>query len=101
VRASRARIAEADDAARRQLERDLHDGVQQRLVTLSMTLVSTLRQLGDLPGTSDFQATLAQAGDPGDTGALLSCGAGDHRPTVLGRRVDAVAALALQKRRAP
>jgi signal transduction histidine kinase len=38
VRASRARIVEAGDAARRRLERDLHDGAQQRLVTLSLAL---------------------------------------------------------------
>ena len=36
--ASRARIVEAADEARRRLERDLHDGAQQRLVALSMTL---------------------------------------------------------------
>jgi PAS domain S-box-containing protein len=36
--ASRVRIVEAADAARRRLERDLHDGAQQRLVALSMTL---------------------------------------------------------------
>jgi signal transduction histidine kinase len=38
VRASRARIVEAGDAERRRLERDLHDGAQQRLVTLSLSL---------------------------------------------------------------
>jgi PAS domain S-box-containing protein len=38
VRASRARIVEAGDAARRQLERNLHDGAQQRLVSLSLAL---------------------------------------------------------------
>ena len=38
VRASRTRIVEAGDAARRRLERDLHDGAQQRLVTLSLAL---------------------------------------------------------------
>ncbi len=32
LRASRARIVEAGDSARRKLERDLHDGAQQRLV---------------------------------------------------------------------
>jgi len=63
VRASRARIAEAGDAARRRLERDLHDGAQQRLVTLSMTLASTLRQLGDTPEAADVRAALALAGD--------------------------------------
>jgi signal transduction histidine kinase len=38
VRASRARIVEAADAERRRIERDLHDGAQQRLVALAMRL---------------------------------------------------------------
>src|SRR5690348_4303502 len=38
VRASRARIVAAGDAERRRLERDLHDGAQQRLVTLTLAL---------------------------------------------------------------
>jgi PAS domain S-box-containing protein len=38
LRASRARIVEAADAARRRLERDLHDGAQQRLVELALQL---------------------------------------------------------------
>jgi signal transduction histidine kinase len=36
--ASRARIVEAGDAERRRLERNLHDGAQQRLVTLAISL---------------------------------------------------------------
>ena len=36
--ASRARIVEAADAARRRIERDLHDGAQQRLVSLALNL---------------------------------------------------------------
>ena len=36
--ASRARIVEAADAARRRIERDLHDGAQQRLVSLALGL---------------------------------------------------------------
>jgi signal transduction histidine kinase len=36
--ASRARIVESADAARRRLERDLHDGAQQRLVSLALSL---------------------------------------------------------------
>jgi signal transduction histidine kinase len=36
--ASRARIVESGDAARRRLERDLHDGAQQRLVSLALNL---------------------------------------------------------------
>jgi signal transduction histidine kinase len=38
LRGSRARILEAAQTERQRLERDLHDGAQQRLVTLSMEL---------------------------------------------------------------
>jgi signal transduction histidine kinase len=38
LRDARARIIEAADAERRRIERDLHDGAQQRLVALSLTL---------------------------------------------------------------
>ena len=38
VRASRVRLVAATDAERRRLERNLHDGAQQRLVTLSVAL---------------------------------------------------------------
>ena len=38
IRASRSRIIEAGDEARRVLERNLHDGAQQRLVSLSVSL---------------------------------------------------------------
>jgi signal transduction histidine kinase len=38
LRASRVRIVEAADAARRRLERDLHDGAQQQLVALAVDL---------------------------------------------------------------
>jgi len=38
LRASRARIVDTGDAERRRLERDLHDGAQQRLVALSFGL---------------------------------------------------------------
>jgi signal transduction histidine kinase len=34
--ASRARVVAASDATRRRIERDLHDGIQQRLVTLAL-----------------------------------------------------------------
>lgn len=36
--ASRARVVAASDASRRRIERDLHDGVQQRLVALQLDL---------------------------------------------------------------
>jgi signal transduction histidine kinase len=37
---SRARIAAASDEARRRIERDLHDGAQQRLLALALRLRS-------------------------------------------------------------
>ena len=46
LRSSRARIIEAGDAERRRLERDLHDGAQQRLVGLSLALRLVRRELG-------------------------------------------------------
>jgi signal transduction histidine kinase len=38
VSASRARIVTAADASRRRIERDLHDAVRQRLVSLALQL---------------------------------------------------------------
>ena len=45
--ASRARIVQAGDAERRRLERNLHDGAQQRLVTLALHLRIAESQLAD------------------------------------------------------
>ena len=47
VRASRARIVEAGDLERRRVERDLHDGAQQRLVSLSLELRVARNALGE------------------------------------------------------
>jgi len=44
--ASRLRIIEASDAARRRIERNLHDGAQQRLVALSVGLRMAQVKLG-------------------------------------------------------
>jgi signal transduction histidine kinase len=46
VKESRARIATAADTERRRIERDLHDGAQQRLVALALELRSAQRALG-------------------------------------------------------
>ena len=45
--ASRVRIVEASDAARRRIERDLHDGAQQRLVTVALHLRLARNRVGD------------------------------------------------------
>jgi len=47
VRASRSRIIEAGDAERRKVERDLHDGAQQRLVTLTLALQMARGELAE------------------------------------------------------
>jgi signal transduction histidine kinase len=46
---SRARIVAAGDVERRRIERDLHDGAQQRLVALALELRTAQRRLGDKP----------------------------------------------------
>jgi signal transduction histidine kinase len=60
VRASRTRIVEATDAERRRVERDIHDGAQQRLVALSLAIGRARGQLGP-EADPDLEATLAQA----------------------------------------
>jgi PAS domain S-box-containing protein len=49
LRASRARIVTAADEERRRLERDLHDGAQQRLVHLSLLLKLARSRIGEDP----------------------------------------------------
>lgn len=49
LRASRARIVESADAARRRIERDLHDGAQQQLVTLAIHLRLARSKLDEDP----------------------------------------------------
>jgi signal transduction histidine kinase len=47
---SRAEVVAATDAERRRIERDLHDGAQQRLVSLAMNLGMARAGLADTPG---------------------------------------------------
>lgn len=50
VRRSRVRIVEAADAERQRIERDLHDGAQQRLVALALRLRLAQRRPSTAPG---------------------------------------------------
>jgi signal transduction histidine kinase len=96
VRASRVRIVVAADEARRRLERDLHDGAQQRLVGLSLKL--RLAQTGADPATA---AVLEKAQDEVEQalGELREFARGVH-PSVL--REDGLdAAVEVLARRAP
>jgi signal transduction histidine kinase len=59
--ASSARVVAAADDARRRLERDLHDGVQQGLVSLALDLRSVEAMVpADLP---QLQARISEIGD--------------------------------------
>ena len=76
LRASRARIVEAGYAERRRVERNLHDGAQQRLMALTMNLRLARDKLGE---------------DPVATGELLDeaiggAGGGDRRAARAGPR---------------
>ena len=59
VEQSRTRIVTATYEERRRLERDLHDGAQQRLVSLGLDLRHVQHELGDATG-GDAKATLDQ-----------------------------------------
>jgi PAS domain S-box-containing protein len=50
LRASRVRLVGAQDAERRRLERNLHDGAQQRLVSLALALRLAREQLSEPDG---------------------------------------------------
>ena len=97
LRASRARIVEATDATRRQLERNLHDGAQQNLVSLALKLQMARARLGSEPdeaarilaeASSELESTLAE---------LRELARGIH-PAVLTDRGLAPALLALAHR---
>jgi signal transduction histidine kinase len=59
--ASRARVVAAADEARRRIERDLHDGTQQRLVALALALRAAETHIG--PEQDELRAELAQTAD--------------------------------------
>jgi len=52
AQASRAAAVAAEDSAIRRLERDIHDGPQQRLIRLQMDLASAERRLADDPSAA-------------------------------------------------
>jgi signal transduction histidine kinase len=60
LRASRERLVAASDAERRRLERNLHDGAQQRLVSVALRLRMLQSRAGDDPALADG---LRAAGD--------------------------------------
>jgi signal transduction histidine kinase len=58
--ASRARVVAAADETRRRIERDLHDGTQQRLISVGLEMRAAEAQVP--PELTDLKAQLASAG---------------------------------------
>ncbi|GAA1283579.1 sensor histidine kinase [Pseudonocardia aurantiaca] len=86
---SRARVVDAGEAERRRLERDLHDGTQQQLVALAMTLGRAMARykqdpaaVGDLLADAHQQAKEAVT----DLRGLIR---GLHPPVLTDRGLDA------------
>jgi signal transduction histidine kinase len=61
IAASRARIVAAADETRRQIERDLHDGAQQRLVSLGLGVRAA--QAAVPPGLGDLEGELSRVAE--------------------------------------
>jgi signal transduction histidine kinase len=85
LQASRARLVEATEAERRRIERDLHDGTQQRLVSIAMSLGLLESKLPGEPGQAgpivrETRVALAAALDE-----LRELTQGIH-PTILAER---------------
>lgn len=97
IRASRTRIVEAGDAARREIERNLHDGAQQNLVSLALKLQLARSRVEENPrgaieildgASAELEQTLAE---------LRELARGIHPAVLSDRGLDA-ALLALAHR---
>ncbi|WP_214414509.1 sensor histidine kinase [Sphaerisporangium fuscum] len=87
VESSRGRLLAAGYRERRRLERDLHDGAQQRLVALGMSLRLAQRHLGD--GSVDLDGLLDQSvAELGTAVAELRAIAHGLRPSSLDDGLD-------------
>ena len=60
LKASRERIVAAGDAERRRLERNLHDGAQQRLVAIALQLRLLQSRVGDDPSAEQLITTASE-----------------------------------------
>ena len=60
LRGSRARIVEAGDSERRRLERNLHDGAQQRLVAIALQLRLLENRVRDDPAAAEMASAAGE-----------------------------------------
>lgn len=97
LRASRHRIVEAGYAERRRVERDLHDGAQQRLMALTMNLRLAREKLDADPAATGELLDEAMAELAAATAELRELARGIH-PVVLSDRGLAAALSGLAER---
>jgi PAS domain S-box-containing protein len=102
LRGSRARIVQAGDNARRRLERNLHDGAQQRLVSLSLALRLALNSLRSNPDTAEQMLNAAKVELDEALEELRDLARGIH-PAILSDRGlrPALEALVMRPRKVP
>jgi signal transduction histidine kinase len=95
LRESRARIVEAGYAERRRVERDLHDGAQQRLVAVALQLQLVRSKMESDPGVAAGMLETAAGELAAATDELRELARGIHPPVLTDRGlVAAVEALA-------
>jgi signal transduction histidine kinase len=82
LQASRERVVTAGDAERRRLERNLHDGAQQRLVALAMQLRLVQSRIRQDPATAEELVIAARDELAGSLAELRELARGLH-PAVL------------------
>jgi signal transduction histidine kinase len=99
IRASRLRLVAAQDAERRRIERNIHDGAQQQLVALAIKLSITESMIGtDTESERELLAELRQDA-AGAVEELRDLARGIYPPLLAGEGL--VTALQAQARKAP
>ena len=87
LRGSRFRVIEAEQKERQRLERNLHDGAQQRLIALSLELSLLEEQLEDDPALSE-RLGFARREIAASLGELREVAHGIHPAVVSGHGLD-------------
>jgi signal transduction histidine kinase len=86
---SRARVVDSAEAERRRIERDLHDGAQQRLVALAMDLGRARARFADDPDAARAIIDQAHAEAKEALVELRNLVRGVHPPVLADRGLDA------------
>ena len=86
---SRERVVDAAEAERRRIERDLHDGAQQRLVALAMELGRAKAKFGDDVDAARLLVDQAHAQAKEALTELRNLVRGVHPPVLTDRGLDA------------